>query len=375
MTDVTGALERLQALSMHVSYTGPGSGKEVLRLEVLMAKSNRFRVRVASDQQEIAGILSDGTDVFEWDLVSHRWTKYAASERPEGAPTAPRLLQDQSDGKAITFPISRYAASWVSPPSPYEWFLQRVRLADTLERTMETDAGREQDVLVGRRSMRNGPITLLYEVRCTFDQKTHFPAVEEITAHAQGQPASADSAYRFVYKDVIANPPLEPAAFTYTPGPGLSFVDPQSLLPKAPPLVGKSVENWTVQAIHGAPLVIGDEIGKQPLVLAMWATWCLPCREELRLLADLRREDEFKQVKVIAVSVDTDERRLKGYLEATPLPFRVARDPGLLDKLGASGVPTTVIVNSEGEVTALWTGWGSEDADKLRRALRACAKK
>ena len=44
----------------------------------------------------------------------------------------------------------------------------------------------------------------------------------------------------------------------------------------------------------------------QPLVIAFWATWCEPCRDEYPMLNELAKQYAPKGLKVVGISLDQD---------------------------------------------------------------------
>src|SRR5688572_29194931 len=60
---------------------------------------------------------------------------------------------------------------------------------------------------------------------------------------------------------------------------------------------------------HHGQLVGGQLVGGQLVVLNFWATWCVPCREEMPMLSALQAAYQARGVLVIGVSVDDASTR------------------------------------------------------------------
>ena len=125
----------------------------------------------------------------------------------------------------------------------------------------------------------------------------------------------------------------------------------------------------------GKPKVLKDLAGKT-LLLNLWATWCVPCREEMPALNALQKSAGGDRFEVVAVNVDngTDEkpRRFLGETGVDALTFY--QDPTLgvfndLKKRGlVLGLPATFIVRPDGCLLAAMNGpakWDSADASAL----------
>lgn len=111
----------------------------------------------------------------------------------------------------------------------------------------------------------------------------------------------------------------------------------------------------------------------EPLFVDVWASWCVPCREEAPMLARLARE-QGNDVRFIGI--DTQDTRGEGraFVRRYRLDFPHLFDPKstLATKLGVSGIPTMFLVDREGRIAA--TLVGKQGEAKLRRYLRLLAR-
>jgi thiol-disulfide isomerase/thioredoxin len=89
------------------------------------------------------------------------------------------------------------------------------------------------------------------------------------------------------------------------------------------------------------------------VVLNFWATWCVPCRKEMRLFVELQNEYGSRDVQWIAVSVDPPELRkeVKSFVEEFELnfPVWVGGTSEIQSSLKlATGLPSTLILDAAG---------------------------
>lgn len=144
--------------------------------------------------------------------------------------------------------------------------------------------------------------------------------------------------------------------------------------PKPAPV---AIPEFSFENAEGDPLTLADFRGKLVL-LNIWATWCGPCREEMPELDELQAEFGGDDFEVVALSVDSKgEERVRDFLkEVGAAHLRLYIDPATQAnfKLGAIGLPTTLLVSPEGEEIGRMVGpapWASEDAKNLiEEALR-----
>jgi len=154
---------------------------------------------------------------------------------------------------------------------------------------------------------------------------------------------------------------LSAAAFAPAPAPALA----QDLGIE----VGAQAPAVTVQALDGKQVNLGNYIGKTPMLIEFWATWCPNCRELMPTL--LEAEKKYgKQVKfvAIAVAINQSPERVRRWLVANPMPHETFYDTD--GKMaGAFDAPATsyvVVLDKTGRV--VYTGLGGKQ--DLEAALK-----
>ncbi len=116
-----------------------------------------------------------------------------------------------------------------------------------------------------------------------------------------------------------------------------------------------------IEDLNGDSVNLDHYIGKTPVLMEFWATWCPLCRAmEPKLRAAHRKFGDDVQFLFIGVAVNQTPRSIQRHLAKDPLPGRV-----LWDADGAAvrafDAPTTsyiVILDRAGKVT--YTGTGSD---------------
>lgn len=137
----------------------------------------------------------------------------------------------------------------------------------------------------------------------------------------------------------------------------------------------QSVKTLAFNAPDGKPMTLADRAGKTVL-LNLWATWCVPCREEMPALNALQKETGSEKFEVVAVNVDVgDDSKPKKFLAETGIDtLGYYRDNtfGLFNELKtrglALGLPVTLLIDAEGCLLANMNGpahWASDDAKRL----------
>ena len=133
--------------------------------------------------------------------------------------------------------------------------------------------------------------------------------------------------------------------------------------------VGDTAPRVVVHDLDGKPVDLGQYIGRKPVLLEFWATWCESCRELLpRMRAAQKAYGSQVEFIGINVAVNQSPAGVRQYMEANEPGFRV-----LYDDEGTSTrayqVPATsyvLIVDRSGKIA--YTGIGG--AQNLDRVLR-----
>ncbi|MBP6964097.1 MAG: TlpA family protein disulfide reductase [Armatimonadetes bacterium] len=107
------------------------------------------------------------------------------------------------------------------------------------------------------------------------------------------------------------------------------------------------------------------------VILDFWATWCGPCQRLAPILAEIEEEYSSKGVAVVGVNQRESAGTVRSFVEKHGLKSLM-----LLDKkgsvggnYGATGLPTLVIVDQEGNVRETIRGFYPEMKDRIVQAI------
>ncbi|MDF2773920.1 MAG: Redoxin domain protein [Geminicoccaceae bacterium] len=138
------------------------------------------------------------------------------------------------------------------------------------------------------------------------------------------------------------------------------------------PVGSKAPASVAVETLDGKPFDLGQYIGKTPVLLEFWATWCPNCKqlEPAMLEASKKYADKIKFVAV-AVSVNQSPQRVKLHVEKHGLPMEVYYDRkgNAADAFDAAATSYIIVLDKSG--TVVYTGLGgTQNIDAaIRKAL------
>jgi len=136
---------------------------------------------------------------------------------------------------------------------------------------------------------------------------------------------------------------------------------------------GAEVPNFELKDIDGNTFKLSDHLGKGPIVIDFWATWCKPCLRSMPHLEALRKKYASQQLLVVAISVDESRTsaKVKSYVKTHGYGFTVPLDPNqdVFRKLGGRAMPHQVIVAPDGSRIAVHTGYREGDERELEKQI------
>ena len=123
--------------------------------------------------------------------------------------------------------------------------------------------------------------------------------------------------------------------------------------------VGETAPSGPLETLDGQTVDLSAYLGKTPVVLEFWATWCGSCKQlEPAMRAAMTKHGAKVKFVTVAVSVNQSVERVKGWQKANKLGGTLLYDKkGIVS--GAYDVPATsyvVVVNKTGKV--VYTGVG-----------------
>lgn len=127
----------------------------------------------------------------------------------------------------------------------------------------------------------------------------------------------------------------------------LSLIEPREL--------GPAPQMNNVVNVSGRPAELDSERG--PYVVNLWATWCPPCRREMPMLVETAAANS--DVPILLLNQGETPERVRQYLRSEKISGEnVLIDPHaeLSQKLGATALPTTIFVASDGSISKVHYG-------------------
>jgi len=121
-------------------------------------------------------------------------------------------------------------------------------------------------------------------------------------------------------------------------------------------LIGQPARAAVLRTLDGGTIDLAAHYGRKPVYLKFWATWCVPCREQMPGFERIYRQ-YGKRIDVVAVNVgfsDT-EADVRAYRARLGLTMPIALDDGSLGRrLNLRVTPQHVLIGADGRIA--WVG-------------------
>lgn len=156
------------------------------------------------------------------------------------------------------------------------------------------------------------------------------------------------------------------------------------------PLAPPEIRSIPLKTLDGEEFRISERKGKV-LLLNFWATWCIPCIEEMPHLVELQKELGSKGFEVLGMNTEVLTYEDEGQtLEEVELKIRALMKEQNLNyevvwtskeayettaKLARfPGIPLSLMLDADGKVIGVFTGAGKETIEKMKQTARAAVE-
>ena len=115
--------------------------------------------------------------------------------------------------------------------------------------------------------------------------------------------------------------------------------------------------DFTLSGVDGSKLAIASLKGKI-VVLDMWATWCVPCREQHPLYEQVKERFHGNPAVVfLSINSDTEHTGVGAFLTAQKWQGPVYYEDGLARDFQVDGLPATILLDRKGQLFTRLNGF------------------
>ncbi len=138
------------------------------------------------------------------------------------------------------------------------------------------------------------------------------------------------------------------------------------------PMVGLPAPPFQLTTLEGQPINLGQQLGKNVILLDFWATWCPPCREGLPVIDRLAKEFQDRGAAVYGVNSESPDL-VKEFVKKQGLSLAVLSDTSkkVFEQYNVRGIPQTVLIGKDGVIRNVHVGFSFNFESTLRQEIHA----
>ncbi len=118
--------------------------------------------------------------------------------------------------------------------------------------------------------------------------------------------------------------------------------------------LGEKAPNFSATILDGKQISLhNDYLGKKPIILKFWATWCITCKQDIPQLKKLYKHFG-NRLPVLAINVGIHDSvdKARAYIKKYEIPYPVIFDQGsvITKAYRVMGTPTQIIIGANGTI-------------------------
>lgn len=142
---------------------------------------------------------------------------------------------------------------------------------------------------------------------------------------------------------------------------------------------GRQAPSFRGELVTGERVSLSDYLKPEKgTLVCFWATWCVPCMEELRMIKEKLKADPTLPINVITVNVDSSETSsdVRPTISQQDLSFPVILDPKkeIFSRFQqGQALPFSALVTDKGELARTFEGLNENLFQEINAALAKSA--
>jgi peroxiredoxin len=145
-------------------------------------------------------------------------------------------------------------------------------------------------------------------------------------------------------------------------------------------LKAQTFSDFTLPDIDGNDVTLSSLLESGPVMISFWASWCTPCKEEMKKMNDVYIKYKDKGFTYLAVNVDNQKSvaKVKSYVTSQNFLFPVLLDTEKKVFEAYSGkdeLPYSIIIDGSKNIRFVHIGFKTGDEAKITQEIESLLTK
>lgn len=135
----------------------------------------------------------------------------------------------------------------------------------------------------------------------------------------------------------------------------------------------KSADDFSLPDLAGNNFRLSENIGDGPVLINFWATWCIPCKAEMKKLKLIYKKYKDQGLKILSITIDDPKTvsRVKGFVKKNRYPFTILLDTNseVFQLYQGTYPPLSILIDNNGKIVYRHVGYRKGDEKKLEKYI------
>lgn len=135
----------------------------------------------------------------------------------------------------------------------------------------------------------------------------------------------------------------------------------------------QTYNNFTLSDLDGNDVTLSKLLEKGPVMISFWATWCTPCKEEMKKMQPIYEKFKDQGFTYLAVNQDNQKTisKVKAFINANKYSFPVVLDPEkqVFQDYNGTGIPYSLLIDKNKKIVAKHLGYITGDEFKIESEI------
>ncbi|MBK6773047.1 MAG: TlpA family protein disulfide reductase [Ignavibacteria bacterium] len=136
----------------------------------------------------------------------------------------------------------------------------------------------------------------------------------------------------------------------------------------------QNYNDFTLQDLEGNDVKLSKLLEKGPVMISFWATWCSPCKEEMKKLFPVYEKYKDRGFTYLAINQDNQKSvsKVKSYINANGYSFPVVLDPdkSVFESYSGVGIPYSLLISKDKKIISKHLGYVTGDEIKIESEIK-----